>query len=537
LSFPLIYFTRRCFGIVVGKGFVLSNLALPKVELTAAASDADAVVLGWFQEEVREKEGTGQPALRFQGKRSKEIDVLASKLRSSKHFFGKKNETNLLRFFSFANYGNVLLLGLGSARKWNAEVARQAGAAVSLCQRKERLPWLDIHSDSLFSGEMAEIEYLVQAFCEGYLLAGYEYRELKKPDKDLFVPSGIRLIGLKGNALESAADAAAILAESTNFARFLGDRPGNHLTPVEFARQVASMAKQSGLKCTVWGKAEIEKEKMGLLLGVSRGSAEEPRFIILQHLGGKKKDPPVALVGKGITFDSGGISLKPPARMEDMKYDMMGAAAVAGICRAIAELDLPINVMGIIATCENMPDGRAQKPGDVARSRSGKTVEIINTDAEGRLILADALDYAQSQNPQAIIDFATLTGAVIDALGTVTSGIMGNSNDLLSRIKTSASVTGERVWELPLFDEYEEDLKSNVADIKNSGIREAGSSKGGTFLKFFVDPKFPWVHCDIAGTAYHRKEVNYHPAKYGSGVMVRLITHMLAHWESVKANS
>jgi leucyl aminopeptidase len=513
----------------------LNIATLPKIELSSSAGDADAVVLGWFQEESRDKEASGAP-LRYIGKRSKEIDVLAAKLKSSKHFHAKKNETNLLRYFSFENYGNVLLLGLGSPKRWTPEVARQAGAAVNLIQRRERLKWLDVPAESIFSGESSgQLDYWVQAFCEGYWMAGYEYRELKKEDKDLFAPSGLRLVGLKGAAIESAIHVARTLAEGVLFARYLGDRPGNFLTPSDFAKQVSTVSKQVGLKCTVWGKNEIEKEKMGLFMGVAKGSVEEPRFIIMQHNGGKRKDAPVALVGKGITFDSGGISLKPPMRMEDMKYDMMGAAAVAGIMRSVAKLKLPINVLGIIATCENMPDGKAQKPGDVARSRNGKTVEIINTDAEGRLILADALEYAQDQSPQAIIDFATLTGAVVDALGTVTSGVMGTHPALIQRLKDAAQVTGERVWELPLFEEYEEDLKSNVADIKNSGIREAGSSKGGTFLKFFMDPKFPWAHCDIAGTAYHRKDVNYHPQKYGAGVMVRLITHLLSTWEPLKS--
>ncbi len=217
-----------------------------------------------------------------------------------------------------------------------------------------------------------------------------------------------------------------------------------------------------------------------------------------------------------------------------MKYDMMGAAAVVGIFQAVSELNLPVNLQGFIAATENMPGGRAQKPGDVAKSISGKTVEIINTDAEGRLILADALEYAQKNNPQAIFDFATLTGAVVDALGTTACGIMGNHPELISRLKASSLRTAERVWELPLFEEFEDDLKSNVADIKNTGVREAGSSKGGTFLKFFVDKKFPWAHCDMAGAAYHRKDVNYHPSKYGSGVMIRLMVDLLESWKPLK---
>lgn len=520
-------------------------MVFPKIELASTPNSADATLLGWFQPEAEEKTSStdkktppegGYRAPLYVGKKSKDLDALTERLKKSRHFFGKKNETSLLRFYPYGNYENVLLLGLGGPKRFTSEMARQAGAAALLCQKRERLSLVDLAADSVFSKVSDKVlpDYL-QAFCEGYWMAGYEYKELKKKEKETFELTGLRISGLKSAQLERSVKAAEILGRSIQFARFLGDRPGNYLTPTEFANQAAAMAKEVGLKCTIWGKSQIEKEKMGLFLGVSKGSAEEPRFIIFEHSGGKKKGNPVVLVGKGITFDSGGISLKPAARMEDMKYDMMGAAAVAGIFRAISELDLPVNVVGIIATCENMPGGRAQKPGDVAVGRGGKTVEIINTDAEGRLILADALDYAQSLQPEAIIDFATLTGAVVDALGTVTSGLMGTNSELIGRIKASAEATGERVWELPLYEEYEEDLKSSVADIKNSGIREAGSSKAGTFLKFFVDPKYPWAHCDIAGTAYHRKDLNYHPAKYGAGVMVRLITHLLSNWKPLKS--
>lgn len=512
---------------------------LPRIEFSSAAkTKVGAAVLGWFQEEAptekaAEKGKPRQPV--FVGKSNKEIESLLGQLRESKHFSGKKGEISVLRFFPFSGFPNLVLLGLGAEKKWTSEMARQAGGALLLAQKRERLPNLIVQADSIF-GRVAkgELSYFVQAFCEGYLLAGYEYKDLKKEEKDAFRPEVLELTGPKMESQSEAGERARVLAEAVIFARSLGDRPANVLTPTEMANLAEKMAKEHGLRCTVWGKPQIEKEKMGLLLGVAKGSSEEPKFIILEHRGGKKGDKPVALVGKGITFDSGGISLKPAARMEDMKYDMMGAATVIGTMQAAADLKLPVNIIGLVATTENMPGGRAQKPGDIARSSNGKTVEIINTDAEGRLILADTLEYAQKQEPQAIVDFATLTGAVVDALGTVTTGIMGNHAGLIQRIKQASEVTAERVWELPLYEEYEEDLKSTIADYKNSGIREAGASKGGTFLKFFVDPKFPWVHCDIAGTAYHRKDVNYHPTKYGAGVMVRLLVEMLENWKPLK---
>jgi len=505
----------------------------PKIDFSErAGAKTDALVLGWFQEETKEKGKRVTP--HFAGKSNKEIEQLLARLRASNHFTGKRNETDLLRFYGLEGYPNTILLGLGSAQKWNTEFSRQAGAALYHIQKRGRLKGVTLQADSLFSkvDNKHQASY-VQAFCEGYLLAGYEYRDLKKHE-EIFSPGFLEFHGLAKGKLAEATERAFVLSAAVNFARSLGDRPGNVLTPTEFGRVLEKMAKDVGLRCTVLDKAAIEKEKMGLFLGVAKGSAEDPRFIVLEHRGGKKTDKHIALVGKGITFDSGGISLKPAQRMEDMKYDMMGAAAVAGIMQAVANLKLPLNITGYIATTENMPGGRAQKPGDVARSSNGKTVEIINTDAEGRLILADALEYVQRREPQAILDFATLTGAVVDALGTVTSGIMGNHPGLIQQIKDAAQVTGERVWELPLYEEYEEDLKSSVADIKNSGIREAGASKGGTFLKFFVEPKFPWVHCDIAGSSYHRKDLNYHPPKYGAGVMVRLVTHLLETWKPLK---
>jgi leucyl aminopeptidase len=507
----------------------------PKIELSAASSGkSDALALAWFQESPGEKK-TSPPSLVYEGKRHKEIDALQALLRQSRHFFAKKSEVNMLRYYPLWNDSNVCLLGAGAASKFTAETARQVGAALYLLQKKERLPKVSLQTDSLFSKVSEEkLPYFVQAFCEGYWMAGHEFRDLKKEDPEIFYPQALEFAGLKSEPLTQMVKKANVLAKAVHFARCLGDRPGNVLTPTEFGKLCQKMAKEAGLKCSVWGRSEIEKAKMGLFLGVSKGSEEDPRFIILEHRGGKKGDRPIALVGKGITFDSGGISLKPALRMEEMKYDMMGAATVAGVAQAVAELDLPVNLMCFIATCENMPDGRAQKPGDVARSLSGKTVEIINTDAEGRLILGDALEYAQKFNPEAIIDFATLTGAVVDALGTVTSGIMGNSPALIERIKEKAVETAERVWELPLYEEYEEDLRSHVADIKNSGIREAGSSKGGTFLKFFVDPKFPWVHCDIAGTSWNRRDANYHPQKYGAGVMIRLMTRLIEDWKPLK---
>jgi len=472
------------------------------------------------------------------GKRTAEWTQLESYLGDCKSFLGKPRETLLLRAYSFGKSKNLVLLGFGKKAELTSDSFRQLGASLYLLQKKERLgkgtfdfqPVLSTVRESKRSG-------FLQAFCEGYLLASYEYLEFKKEDKTRFTPQGIELTGIKGKELEKARDRAWGLVESIFFARSLGDKPGNTLTPREFSRICQEMTRSYGLTCQILGKKEMEKEGMGLLLGVAKGSAEEPQLIVMEHKGGRKTDRPFVIIGKGVTFDSGGISIKPSNGMEDMKYDMMGAATVAGVMQACARLKLPVNVVGYIGAVENMPGGNAQKPGDVRRSLSGKTVEITNTDAEGRLVLADVIEYAQKRNPQCILDFATLTGAVVVALGTVTTGIMGNNKGLLGLIKAAAEATDERVWELPLYEEYEEDLKSHYADIRNSGGREAGSQKGGTFLKFFVDKKTPWVHFDIAGSAWHRKDRNYFSSKHASGVMIRLMAHLLQNWKTLKTQS
>lgn len=519
-----------------------SKIAPLKIEFSPEAAPADALALGFFQPESKDKDKetdkkSFEPPF-FVGKKSAPLGALLTLLTESKHFRGKKNEVSFLRFFQYDGFRNLFLVGAGPTKKWNDEAARQVGAALFLAQRRERVPGVTLALESLLAkSENQALKDRLQALLEGYLLAGYEFKELKKAESDPFQPSRLHIAGMKPAQGAPIAEKAQILADSVCFARRLGDLPGNFLTPTALAKEAEKMAKEAGLAFRALGPAEIAKEKMGLLLGVGQGSAEEPRFIIVEHKGGKKGDRPVVLVGKGITFDTGGISLKPANQMEDMKYDMMGAATVLGAIRAIAKLELPINVVALVPTTENMPGGRAQKPGDVARSMTGKTVEITNTDAEGRLILGDALEYAQKYfDPQAILDFATLTGAVVVALGTVCSGVMGTSRPLLDRVKAASEATAERVWELPLYDEYEEDLRSHYADMKNSGSRDAGASKGGIFLRQFVDTaKYPWVHCDIAGSSYHRKDLNYLPSKTASGSMVRLVVKMLEDWKPLKS--
>lgn len=283
--------------------------------------------------------------------------------------------------------------------------------------------------------------------------------------------------------------------------RTLGNLPPNILYPESLAEHAKTLAKAHKLKCTILKRADMEKLGMGSLLAVAQGATASPRLIALEYKGGK--NAPIALVGKGVTFDSGGISLKPGAGMDEMKFDMCGAATVLGVMQAVAELGLPINLVGVIPSVENMPAGNAVRPGDVVTSMSGQTIEVLNTDAEGRLILCDALTWTQREfKPKQIIDMATLTGACIIALGNHTSGLMGNNDALQTALKKAGDASYDRVWRLPLWDEYDEQLKSNFADMGNIGGREAGTITAGCFLKRFIENDTPWAHLDIAGTAW-----------------------------------
>lgn len=313
------------------------------------------------------------------------------------------------------------------------------------------------------------------------------------------------------------------LAKGVDLAKDLGNLPPNVCTPSYLADQALAMGKKYDFKVKVLDRDEIKKLGMGSFLGVTQGSEEPPKFIIMQHLKGKKDDKPVVLVGKGITFDTGGISLKPGAEMDEMKYDMCGAASVLGTFKTIAEMDLPLNVVGLIPTCENMPDGRATRPGDVLTSMSGLTIEVLNTDAEGRLILCDALTYAERFEPAAVIDIATLTGACVIALGHHASGLFSNNDHLAKEVLQAGEASLDRAWHMPMWDDYQPQLDSNFADMGNIGGRAAGSITAACFLSRFAK-KYDWAHLDIAGTAWKSGK-----EKGGTGRPVPLLTQFLVN--------
>ena len=354
--------------------------------------------------------------------------------------------------------------------------------------------------------------------------AVYVYRTTKPSATE--APALNKLTLLAGSKAEAQAAEAglalgAAIAEGVGLARELANRPGNHCTPTQLAAEARKMAKAQGLKCEVMDRKQIEKLGMGSFLAVAQGSDEAPRFIVMRYQGAAKSVAPLVLVGKGITFDSGGISLKPGAEMDEMKFDMGGAASVVGTMRAVAQLKPKLNVIGVIAACENMPSGRALKPGDVVKSMSGRTIEVLNTDAEGRLILCDALTYVERFKPAAVVDIATLTGACVIALGAVRSGLFSPDDGLAAELQAAGDAALDPCWRMPTDDEYDEGLKSNFADVANIAGRAGGAITAAMFLKRFT-AKLRWAHLDIAATAWKSGA-----AKGATGRPVGLLTHWL----------
>ena len=312
------------------------------------------------------------------------------------------------------------------------------------------------------------------------------------------------------------------------FARDLGNHPANILTPTYLANESKRISKSKNMKCKIFDVSKFQDMGLGSFYGVARGAKEPAKMIVIEYNGGNKKQKPIALVGKGVTFDTGGISLKPPSRMDEMKFDMCGSATVMGVMNAVSILQPKLNMVFAIGATENMPGSDAQRPGDIVKAYNGKTIEVLNTDAEGRLVLADVLSYVnKNYKPSYMIDFATLTGAVLVALGNRASGLMGNDEKLINKVKKSSKATDEKVWELPLWEEYSREIKSPYADLKNIGNAGlAGTITAGAFLKEFVGDT-PWCHLDIAGTAWGPKEPRYQPKFGATGVAVRLIYHLI----------
>ena len=447
---------------------------------------------------------------------------------ASGDFEGKRGETALLYPTGKTAPGRLLLIGLGDEKELDAQRLRMAAGSAVKRARSKRTSSLALGIPKLRRIKPAVV---AQALCEGVLLGAYRFDRYQEQKPDAASgPSSVALL-LDGGELRAVREAVGrgqILADAQNLARDLSNEPANELPPVKLASVARATARKAGLRCRVLDVKQMEKLGMGAILAVGRGSANPPRMIVMEHVPKRKtrNTPTLCLVGKGITFDTGGISIKPSGNMHEMKHDMSGAATVVGAMQAVGKLGLPIRVVGVIAAAENMPGGRAYRPGDVVHSMSGKTIEILNTDAEGRVVLADALHYARTEfKPDAMVDLATLTGACVVALGRWATAVFSRDDELVAELVAAGETTGETLWRMPLFDEHERAMKSTVGDLKNAGARDAGASTAAGFLAAFAG-EGSWAHLDIAGTAWGGDSAGYKVAG-ATGVGVRMLLEWL----------
>jgi leucyl aminopeptidase len=451
----------------------------------------------------------------------KATDKAISQVLKSGDMDGKLASTLVLHHLSGIEASRVMLVGLGKAAEFTERQYRQCVRAAIKAMPKGvtnagfLLTELAIKKSDLAS----KVAHLVEVAQD----ASYQINAIKDKKTPANPLEKVTVYVEKSDAAqaEAAVKTGLAIAHGVTLAKDLGNLPPNICTPTYLGEQAKALAKEYGFKVEVLDKAQIEKLGMGSFLGVAQGSLEPPKLIVLQHLKGKKSQKPVALVGKGITFDTGGISLKPGAEMDEMKYDMCGAASVLGTFKAIGEMGLDLNVVGIIPTCDNMPSGNALKPGDVLTSMAGLTIEVLNTDAEGRLILCDALTYAERFEPSAVVDIATLTGACVIALGHHASGLFSNQDALAKELLEAGEKAHDRAWHMPVWEDYQGQLDSNFADMANIGGRAGGSITAACFLSRFAK-KYDWAHLDIAGTAWKSGK-----EKGGTGRPVPLLTTFL----------
>ena len=494
---------------------------------TVQSADVDLLVIPWF-------EGEGPSA--FEG-----LDRAASgeiaRACASAEFSGRPYELFVTPVVDRTwKPRRVALIGAGQAAAFGPGLARRLATAAAQAGRARRVSRLGIvirPGQAAPSGDV-DVAGLVQSIAEGLTLgefsaASYQTSAAQNqgdpPACVIVVPTLADTSPESPARLEGAAARGRVLGESSNLARALSNEPANTLTPHEFSERASRIAHDGGASVEVLDEKQIAALGMGMLLGVARGSSEPPRLMVFRHdPPGVTSGPVLALVGKGITFDSGGISIKPAEGMEKMKGDMAGGASVACALGAIARLNAPIRVIGVVPATENMPGGRALKPGDILRSAEGKTVEVINTDAEGRLVLGDALWYARQQGATHMVDVATLTGGVTVALGKTTSAVFGTPDWWVDHVRRTGDRAGDRMWRMPLFDDYRDQLKSEIADMMNSGGRQASPVTAATFLKEFTGG-LPWAHIDIAGTAWADEAKPYMP-KGPTGVAVRTLIEL-----------
>jgi leucyl aminopeptidase len=439
---------------------------------------------------------------------------------------GKLGKTLLLHNVPGTLCDRILLVGLGRERDFGEREYRQAVDASI-----KALDGRGANDAASFLPELPvkkrDIGWKIQQMVEVAMDAVYRFAhpQCKQAEERQGVFKLVMNVPLRNDLKlgDAGLKQGLAIASGIRLAKDLGNLPGNICTPTYLAEQARELADSCGMQLEVLEREDMQKHGMGSLLSVSRGSRQPPKLIVLQYSRGKPGQKPVVLIGKGITFDAGGISLKPAGEMDEMKYDMCGAASVFGALKAAAEMDLPLNIVGIIPSCENLPDGDANKPGDIVTSMSGQTIEVLNTDAEGRLILCDAMTYAERYEPDSVVDIATLTGACVIALGHHASALYGNDDGLIKELTNAGHRAFDRVWPMPLWDEYQEQLKSNFADMANIGGRPGGSITAACFLSRFAK-KYDWAHLDIAGTAWKSGK-----NKGSTGRPVALLTQFLMH--------
>ncbi len=481
----------------------------------------DAAVILLFE---NEKPGTVAERV------DKALGGMISRLIKKGDFKPKRGAVHLLYPEGRVPAERLLLVGLGKRNEFTPDTLRQAAGKAAPALRSAGAQGITFIAD----GVGLDAEELGQALTEGSVLGLYRFLKYKT-DEENDRKKDLRMMTLLTEsvgvvkAMRKGVKVGEVIAGSTVMVRDMVSSPPADKTPTIIAAKAKEIARRFGLKLQVLEKDRMRKLGMGALLGVASGSVQPPKFLIVEYRKGGKK-PFIALVGKTITFDSGGISIKPAENMDRMKDDMSGGAAVLGAIRTAAALKLPLNIVGLLPVTENMPSGSAYKPGDVLRTMSGQTIEVLNTDAEGRLILSDALTYACTYKPAVIVDIATLTGACGIALGTEATGLLGTDDRLKQKMRAAGEKTGERVWELPLWEAYYEQIKSDIADMKNTGGRTGGVITAAALLSKFVQ-KYPWVHLDIAATAWTEKERPYTP-KGATGIGVRLLTQFLRDYET-----
>ncbi len=456
----------------------------------------------------------------------KVLNGYISKFKKDQKFKGEENSELIIPTFGKLPSEYIILIGVGSKKKADLDTVRRAGANTVRTAKKLKIDKFLVNVESLVAIKKSQ-DKLAQAITEGIILGNYSFdKYLSKKDKFKIKEAHIRVKRKFKATSEKSVKVGKILAESQNFTRDLVNEPGNVINPEKMAEIAEDLAKEYGFEVKIYDVDEIEKMGMGAYLAVAKGSANPPKFIHLTYKP-KKSKKEVALVGKGLTFDSGGLNIKPGEHMRWMKMDKSGACAVLGTFKALGQLKPDVIVHGIIAAAENMPDGKAYRPDDILIAKNGVSIEVGNTDAEGRLTLADALCYASELKPDMIIDMATLTGACVVALGEYTAGLMGNNQKLINEILETSNETGEMMWQLPFNDLLRQEIKAPSADVYNIGqTRYGGAITAGLFLEKFVDPDIPWAHIDIAGPAHTTKGWYYHP-KGGTGFPVRTIVNLL----------